>query len=57
MNGHIDEAWVSNNDDKYVQDKTLSGDRVHLSGLVVIVSLKSPTTIWVLVSDNYETGG
>ena len=48
VNGHFDEALVSNNDDKYVQDKTLSGDGVHLSGLghqVFIMSLKSSTSI------------
>ena len=48
VNGHFDEALVSNNDDKYAQNKTLSGDGVHLSGLghqVFIMSLRSSTFI------------
>ena len=50
VKGHIDKAWVSNNDDEYAQNKTLSGDGVHLSGLghqVFIMSLKSSTTMGV----------
>ena len=51
MNGHFEEALVSNNDDKFVQAKTLSGDGVHLSGLgqVFIMSLRYSTTMGVCV--------
>ena len=58
MKAHIDDSLVSNNDDKEVQDKTLSGHWDHLSLMahqISIMSLKSSTTM-VLVSDNNATG-